>query len=105
MQEIDVQTLAKQRRGSSPPLVLDVREPWEIGIAALNDSRHIPMRQIPERVDELPRDAPIVVLCHHGVRSREVTRFLHQAGFDQAVNLAGGIDAWSRVVDPGMPRY
>jgi rhodanese-related sulfurtransferase len=63
------------------------------------------MAQVPQRVAELPRDRDIVVLCHLGARSERVTAFLRANGFTRAVNLAGGIDAWSREIDPAIPRY
>jgi len=63
------------------------------------------MREIPERLAELDREREIVVFCHHGSRSAMVVRFLRGQGFDRAINMAGGIDAWSTEVDPGVPRY
>jgi rhodanese-related sulfurtransferase len=64
------------------------------------------MGEVPGRVAELPRDRPIVVMCHHGVRSAHVVAYLREAhGFEQVVNLSGGIDAWSCDVDPRVPRY
>jgi rhodanese-related sulfurtransferase len=85
--------------------LLDVREPAELEIASVSGAVHIPMRQIPARLDQLARDKPIVVMCHSGARSRQVADFLLQQGFDNVLNLHGGIDAWSREVDPGVPRY
>ncbi len=93
------------RRGDESVFVLDVREPHELAVAAIEGAVHIPMAQIPQRVGELPRDREIVVLCHMGARSERVTQFLRASGFDRAVNLAGGIDAWSREIDPAVPRY
>jgi rhodanese-related sulfurtransferase len=93
------------RRGRESVFVLDVREPHELAVAAIEGAVHIPMAQIPHRFGELPRDREIVVLCHMGVRSERVTQFLRASGFDRAVNLAGGIDAWSREIDPAVPRY
>ncbi|MBX3468287.1 MAG: hypothetical protein KF878_15560 [Planctomycetes bacterium] len=89
-----------------PPVVLDVRQPEELALARLEGVLHVPMGEIPGRVDDLPRDRPLVVMCHHGVRSAHVVAFLRQAhGFEQVENLEGGIDAWSCDVDPGVPRY
>lgn len=85
--------------------LLDVREPQEIELAAISGARHVPMRQIPERLDELPRDRALVVFCHSGGRSRRVAEFLAERGFHPVFNLAGGIDAWSREIDPDIPRY
>jgi len=62
------------------------------------------MQQTPERLDDLPRDKPVIVYCHHGVRSRQVAGFLREQGYD-ARSLAGGIDAWSQQIDPACPRY
>jgi rhodanese-related sulfurtransferase len=91
------------------PVVLDVREPWEVQLATVQadgfELRTIPMADIPARLDELPRDRSIACLCHHGVRSARVTHFLHAQGFDDVVNITGGIDAWSVEFDPTVPRY
>lgn len=84
--------------------VLDVREPWETAIAALPGSVLIPLGALPERAGELDPARPVYALCHHGGRSLRATQFLRQAGFE-AVNVAGGIDAWAAVIEPGMPRY
>ncbi len=102
--EITVHDL-RTRRERADVVVLDVREPHELAVAALDGVLHIPMAQIPQRLAELPRDREIVVLCHSGVRSERVTAFLRASGFERAVNLAGGIDAWSREIDPAVPRY
>ncbi|HKU97504.1 MAG TPA: rhodanese-like domain-containing protein [Vineibacter sp.] len=103
--EIDVATLARMRRDGAPHVVLDVREPPEVAICVIAESLCIPMQQIPGQLQALPQDQPLVVLCHHGVRSATVTAFLQRNGFDNAVNLAGGIDAWARLVETDMPRY
>jgi len=87
------------------PYVLDVREPWEHDKARIDGSTLIPMREIPARVAELPDDRDIVVLCHHGARSLQVAAWLARNGLRRVHNLAGGIDAWSRTVDPAIPRY
>lgn len=91
--------------GTADVTLLDVREPAELELAAVNGVLHIPMRDVPNRLDELDRDKPLVVMCHSGGRSRRVAEFLAANGFDQVMNLAGGIDAWSREVDPQVPRY
>jgi rhodanese-related sulfurtransferase len=87
------------------PVVLDVREPWEITTAQIAGSTSIPMQQIPARSEELDDDAEIVCVCHHGMRSAQVAMFLESRGFTKLYNLQGGIDAWSRDVDPSVPRY
>ena len=87
------------------PVLLDVREPWEFQTCHIAQSQHIPMAQVPARVSELDRDAETVVICHHGGRSMQVALFLEHQGFKRVHNLAGGVDAWARSVDPAMPKY
>ena len=87
------------------PVLLDVREPWEFQTCHIAQSQHIPMAQVPARVSELDRDAETVVICHHGGRSMQVALFLENQGFKRVHNLAGGVDAWARSVDPAMPKY
>lgn len=89
----------------TPPLLLDVREPWEVGIARLPGSLNIPMNEIPGRLVEIDASRPMVCICHHGVRSMHVARFLANHGVDSIFNLAGGIDAWAREVNPDCPTY
>jgi rhodanese-related sulfurtransferase len=104
--EITVEAFAKHRQKSNAPILLDVREPWEYQTAHLTDSILMPMGEVSSRAHtELDPDAPIVVLCHHGARSLSVTIWLRNQGFEQAQSLAGGIDAWSRSIDPTVPRY
>jgi rhodanese-related sulfurtransferase len=103
--EIDVATLAAWRAQGVPHAVLDVREPWELEIASLEGALAVPMGDVPSRLGELPREAPLVILCHHGGRSMRVTAWLRSRGFGMAINLAGGIDAWAREVDPALPTY
>ena len=103
--EIDVLKLKEMRDGGESVTLLDVREPHELAICKVAGSVDIPMQQVPQRLSELPRDGAIVVMCHHGGRSRMVTNFLRQNGYGNAVNLAGGIDAWAQAVEPGMARY
>jgi rhodanese-related sulfurtransferase len=93
-------TQAKQLLSEpAPPVLLDVREPWEYDTAHIAGSTLIPMNEVPARAfKELDEEAPILVLCHHGA-------WLRQQGFDQAQSISGGIDAWSRTIDPTVPRY
>ena len=88
-----------------PPVLLDVREPWEFQICSLRDSLHVPMNTVPQRKQELDPAADTVVICHHGSRSLQVGMFLERAGFTRIFNLDGGLDAWTRAVDPAMPAY
>ena len=108
MKLVNVQDL-KRHCAHTRTVLLDVREPWEVDIAPLRlegaATRHIPLSQIPDRLSELDPTQPIVCICHHGVRSRQVVAFLERQGFESVYNLAGGIDAWSALVDPTVPRY
>ena len=104
--EIDVRYVKQMLDAGEKFVFLDCREPGEVATAKIAGTTHIPMREIPARLDELsPKAQRIVVHCHHGGRSQRVTQFLRQQGFEQAQNLTGGIDAWSLEIDPGVPRY
>ena len=104
--EITATAFAEQRRQPDAPLLLDVREPWEYQTASIANSLLMPMGEVASRAHtELDPDAPVVVMCHHGARSLSVAMWLREQGFTNAQSLAGGIDAWSRVVDPAVPRY
>ena len=94
-------------RQSNPEgtLIVDVREPYELAICRLADAEHIPMRQIPERLAELPRDRHLLILCHAGARSMRVTEFLRARGLPSVTNIGGGISAWADEVDPRLARY
>ncbi|MDP3355853.1 MAG: rhodanese-like domain-containing protein [Polaromonas sp.] len=95
------------------PIVLDVREPWELQTASVKAEGftlvHIPMREVPARLeglrDELTPDQPVACLCHHGMRSQQVAAYLVQNGFTQVVNLQGGIQAWTGQRDATVPLY
>ena len=92
--------------GDSDVIVLDVREPWEIETASLAGSTNIPMNDIPTRFNvELDLEKHIIVVCHHGVRSMTVTAWLRQQGLERVQSLRGGIDRWSREIDPKVPLY
>ena len=90
---------------ADPPVIVDVREPWEHARCALPGALLIPMGQVPSRLTEIPRDRELILVCHHGVRSLQVAHFLERQGYQQLVNLTGGIDAWARLIDPAMPVY
>jgi len=96
----------KARLDKGEDLVLvDVREPAEVAYCHIAGSVHIPMNDIPRRVAEIDKARETVILCHVGGRSMQVALFLRARGYDNVYNLAGGIDAWSRTVDPAVPRY
>ncbi|MBL8383068.1 MAG: sulfurtransferase [Burkholderiales bacterium] len=106
MNQLSVKALAAWLDDPSrpQPVLLDVREAWEVQTAALPGIVHVPMRELPARVAELDAAREIVSICHHGGRSMQVALFLERQGF-RVHNLAGGMDAWSREVDPAVPRY
>lgn len=87
------------------PVLLDVREPWEFQTCHLPGARLVPMRELPSCLGELDPAADVVAVCHHGARSLQVAHFLVRQGFARVHNLAGGVDAWARTIDPGMPTY
>ncbi len=89
----------------SDPLLLDVREPWEFRICQIEGSQLIPMGQLPAAIKALDPTRETVVICHHGVRSRQVGRFLEYQGFSDVINLSDGVEGWARDVDHQMPTY
>jgi adenylyltransferase/sulfurtransferase len=107
IQQIHVRDLARLLANGHSVYLLDVRQPWEHETAALPDSVLIPLGELTARRDEVrpPPDALVVAYCHHGVRSRSAAAILGQLGFANVASLAGGLDAWSREVDPTVPRY
>lgn len=109
---VTVQDLATRLASGSTavegPVVLDIREAWEREIATLPESVHIPMEQVPERLEELRTlqgDRDLIVHCHSGKRSALIVCLLQQNGFSRVLNLDGGIEAWALAVDSGMKRY
>ncbi len=107
MRDISAQELKQLLDSDTEALVLlDVREAWEIERAQLPHSHFIPMRDLPQRLSELDPDHTTVVVCHHGIRSRAAAQYMEQQfQFSDVLNLSGGIDAWSRDVDPNLPTY
>lgn len=103
--DLEVEDLARRLGEAEPPLLLDIREPWETRLCALPDSLFVPMGELPARLSDLPRHRPLVVICHHGIRSRQATLWLRHHGVGNAVNLVGGLDAWALRVDPTIGRY
>jgi rhodanese-related sulfurtransferase len=107
IREITVEQLAESIATGSSPRLVDVRTEGEHAVAALPHSTLIPLQELADRLDEVAhlREAPVVVYCHHGVRSKSGAAILEAAGFRDVVSLRGGIDAWSLRVDPKVPRY
>jgi rhodanese-related sulfurtransferase len=103
--EISAAELKARRDRGENPLVIDVREAWELQLAAIPDVVHVPMNQVPARIAEFSRDAETIVMCHAGGRSMRVAQFLAAQGFTNVANLTGGIAAWSEAVDATVPRY
>jgi adenylyltransferase/sulfurtransferase len=91
--------------GADSAFLVDVREPHEVEICRIDGSRHIAMREVAARIDDLPRDRRMLVMCHHGGRSRQVTDFLRAQGFISVSSVAGGIAAWAERIDPSIRRY
>lgn len=104
-----LQLSAGRTTADALPVVLDVREPWELQTASVRPDGFellvMPLRSVPERYQELDRARPIACLCHHGARSAQVAQFLLQNGFTDVVNIHGGIHAWSQELDPAVPVY
>ena len=104
--QIDVGELQARLAANEPLVLLDVREPWEHELCHLPGDVLVPLGELDERLDEVPRtDALVVCYCHHGVRSLHAAAYLQGQGWPQVASLAGGIDAWSRLVDPSLRRY
>ena len=105
VQTLSVAELKTWRDEGKDFVLLDVREDGEVAHANIAEHTHIVMNLIPLRHNELPDDKPIVVYCHHGMRSMQVALFLEHAGFSDVYNLSGGIEAWSVQIDPSAARY
>jgi rhodanese-related sulfurtransferase len=102
---VTVEELAAARAGGTDLQVVDVREPWEVELCALDGALNIPLATLPGRLAEVARDRPVVVVCHHGARSQQAVNFMRAQGVPQPLNLTGGIDAWARRIDPTMKTY
>lgn len=87
------------------PVLLDVREEWEFERCHIPDAQLLPMSRIQGQWQQLDPERETVVICHHGVRSFHVARFLEHNGFTHVINLTGGVDAWAKDIDPAMPLY
>ena len=104
-EEMSVLALAEARQAGRDHVLLDVREPWELDVARVEPCLPIPMGEVAARLEEIPRDLPVYVLCHGGVRSGRVVEFLRGRGYGNATNVRGGIAAWSAEVDASVPTY
>jgi molybdopterin/thiamine biosynthesis adenylyltransferase/rhodanese-related sulfurtransferase len=102
---ISVRELKAKMDNKEPLTLIDVRQPFEQEIAKIDGARMIPLAELESRLDELPHSGALVLHCHSGTRSEHATRLLREAGFENAINLEGGIDAWSVEIDPMVPRY
>lgn len=102
--EITPAQLDERRKKGEPLQLVDVRNPWEHEIAAIGGDTLIPLHTLAARIQDLDRDRPVVVYCHHGSRSYLATRALRQAGFE-AYSLQGGIDRWAGEIDRSLKRY
>ena len=104
MRRVSAPELAALLERAGPQLI-DVREPWEFEICHIPGSINIPLGEVPGEFARFDNDGDTVVICHHGIRSANVIRFLEQQGVESLINLDGGVDAWAREVDPAMPVY
>ena len=86
-------------------LIIDVREGWELDICSIDGAAHIPLQQVPARLKEIPHDRPVIVTCHHGMRSMQAVSWLRANGYGRVTNLQGGIDLWSLKIDSAVARY
>lgn len=105
VREISVEELKARRDRGENPLVLDVREAWELQLASIPGVVHVPMNQVPARLAEFARDTETIVMCHAGGRSMRVAQYLSNQGFSNVANLTGGIAAWSATIDATVPQY
>jgi len=105
VREITVEELKARRDRGESPLVIDVREDWELQLARIPDVVHVPMNQLPARLGEFTPEAETIVMCHAGGRSMRVAHFLAGKGFTNVANLSGGINAWSEAIDATVPLY
>ena len=104
MREFSAKQLQEYLKDNSP-FLLDVRQSWEYDICHLEKSTLISMSQVPTELDKLDKERETVVICHHGIRSRMIGRYLENAGFNNVINLSGGVDEWAKTVDSQMPTY
>jgi rhodanese-related sulfurtransferase len=104
-QEIEPVEFKRKLDAAADVRLIDVREPWEVAIVGLPQALNIPLNELPQRLSELDPKADTVVMCHSGGRSRRACAYLVSRGFERVANLTGGIDAWTRDIDPSLPTY
>lgn len=104
IREITAAELQQLLSDPNPPTLIDVREEGEAAICSIEGSTLIPMSSLPQRLQDIPRDRPVALYCHHGMRSMMAGQWMAGHGYD-ALSLAGGIDRWAAEVEPGMARY
>jgi rhodanese-related sulfurtransferase len=104
VREITPEQFRSLMASSLPPVLIDVREPWEHGICRIEGDRLIPLDQLPLRLSELPKDRSVAFYCHHGMRSLAAAQLAARAGIE-SLSLAGGIELWAELIEPDMARY
>ena len=105
IQEINPIEAAARQNQSSKTVFLDVREAPELAICHIEGAQHVAMSELTTQFTAIPQDRPVIVFCHHGMRSRQVIQFLQSQGYDNLINLEGGIHAWAQEVEPTMATY
>lgn len=105
LKELTPKQVQQRLKDGMPLTIIDVREPWELQICRLESALHIPMNDIPDALERIPREGDVVIMCHSGGRSAQVALWLTMQGFTNVYNMAGGIDRWSVEVDSTVPRY
>lgn len=103
--QVTVDELKERRDRGEGPVLLDVREPHEYALSDLPDSIKVPLAALPVSLDRIPKDRELVVYCRSGARSANAVQFLRRSGFEKAVNLEGGVNAWAERIDPSMRKY
>ncbi|MBP6985029.1 MAG: hypothetical protein KBB83_00375 [Alphaproteobacteria bacterium] len=105
VREIKTHEYKAIRDNNTPHILLDVRQPWEVKKACIQNSINIPLTDLIHSTDELDKNKKIIVYCHHGIRSLNACFFLRELGFQDVLSLSGGIEEWSIKIDPGIPQY
>lgn len=106
--EVSASEAKSRLSAANPAALIDVREPAEFTIAHITGSQLIPMQHVPaelQRLEGIADERDLLILCHHGVRSLQVAAWLRERGIENCFSVSGGIDQWSREIDPEVPRY